>query len=59
MDAGHSQEDIVAELESTGDAELLREGAGSEELERYQLAANYEYLVAGLMRYVSQQRESA
>jgi glyoxylase-like metal-dependent hydrolase (beta-lactamase superfamily II) len=59
MDAGRSQEDMTEELESTGDAELLREGARPEESERYQLAANYEMLVAGLMRYVSQQRESA
>jgi glyoxylase-like metal-dependent hydrolase (beta-lactamase superfamily II) len=59
MDAGRSQEEMTEELESTGDAELLREGARPEESERYQLAANYEMLVAGLMRYVSQQRESA
>ncbi len=59
MDAGRSQEDIAEELEAKGDAEMLREGADPEESERYELAANYEMLVAGLMRYVSQQRESA
>jgi glyoxylase-like metal-dependent hydrolase (beta-lactamase superfamily II) len=57
MDAGRSQEDIAEELEAKGDEELLREGADPEDSERYQLAANYEMLVAGLMRYVSQQRE--
>jgi glyoxylase-like metal-dependent hydrolase (beta-lactamase superfamily II) len=59
MDEGRSQEDIAEELEAKGDAEMLREGAGPEDSERYELAANYEMLVAGLMRYVSQQRESA
>jgi glyoxylase-like metal-dependent hydrolase (beta-lactamase superfamily II) len=59
MDEERSQEDIAEELEAKGDEEMLREGAGPEESERYELAANYEMLVAGLMRYVSQQRESA
>jgi glyoxylase-like metal-dependent hydrolase (beta-lactamase superfamily II) len=59
MDEGWSQEDIAEELEAKGDAELLREGGDPNKSERYELAANYEMLVAGLMRYVSQQRESA
>jgi len=59
MDEERSREDIAEELEAKGDEEMLREGAGPEESERYELAANYEMLVAGLMRYVSQQRESA
>jgi glyoxylase-like metal-dependent hydrolase (beta-lactamase superfamily II) len=59
MDEERSQEDIAEELEAKGDEEMLREGAGPEESERYELAANYEMLVAGLMRYVSRQRESA
>jgi glyoxylase-like metal-dependent hydrolase (beta-lactamase superfamily II) len=59
MDEELSQEDIAEELEAKGDAEMLREGADPEDSERYELAANYEMLVAGLMRYVSQQRESA
>ncbi len=59
MDEERSQEDIAEELETKGDEELLQEGADLEESERYELAANYEMLVAGLMRYVSQQRESA
>jgi glyoxylase-like metal-dependent hydrolase (beta-lactamase superfamily II) len=58
MDEGRSREDIAEELESMGDEELLREGADPGEAERYQLAANYEMLAAGLMRYVSQQRKS-
>ncbi|MDQ4062573.1 MAG: MBL fold metallo-hydrolase [Actinomycetota bacterium] len=57
MDEGQSQEDIVEELEAKGDAEMLREGADPEDSERYELAANYEMLVTGLMRYVSRQRE--
>ena len=59
MDEGRSQEDIVEEFSARGDEELLREGADSKETDRYQLAGNYEYLVAGLMRYVSRRRESA
>jgi glyoxylase-like metal-dependent hydrolase (beta-lactamase superfamily II) len=59
MDEERSQEDIAEELEVRGDEEMLREGAGPEESERYELAANYEMLVAGLMRYVTQQRENA
>jgi glyoxylase-like metal-dependent hydrolase (beta-lactamase superfamily II) len=57
MDEGRSQEDIAEELGAKGDEEMLREGANPEESERYELAANYEMLVAGIMRYVSQQRE--
>src|SRR5918992_268841 len=57
MDEGRSQEDIAEELEAKGDEEMLREGADPEESERYELAANYEMLVVGIMRYVSQQRE--
>jgi glyoxylase-like metal-dependent hydrolase (beta-lactamase superfamily II) len=59
MDEELSQEDIAEELEAKGDAEMLREGADPKDSERYELAANYEMLVAGLMRYVSRQRESA
>jgi glyoxylase-like metal-dependent hydrolase (beta-lactamase superfamily II) len=59
MDEGQSQDDIIEELEAQGDAEMLREGADPKDSERYELAANYEMLVTGLMRYVSRQRESA
>jgi glyoxylase-like metal-dependent hydrolase (beta-lactamase superfamily II) len=58
MDEGRSQEDIAEELGAKGDEEMLREGANPEESERYELAANYEMLVAGIMRYVSRQREN-
>ena len=59
MDEERSQEDIAEELETRGDEEMLREGADPKDSERYELAANYEMLVAGLMRYVKQQRENA
>ena len=59
IDEGLSREDIVEEFSAMGDEELLQEGGSPEKSERYQLAANYEMLVDGLMRYVSQQRESA
>ena len=58
MDEGRSQEDIAEELEAKGDEEM-RGGGRSRGVERYELAANYEMLVAGIMRYVSQQRENA
>ncbi len=54
-----SQEDIAEELGARGDEEMLREGADTGDSERYELAANYEMLVAGLMRYVTKQRESS
>jgi glyoxylase-like metal-dependent hydrolase (beta-lactamase superfamily II) len=59
MDEGRSQEDIVEEFGVRGDEEMLREGADPEDSERYELAANYEMLVAGLVRYVSRQRENS
>ena len=59
IDEGLSREDIVEEFSAMGDEELLQEGGSPEDSERYDLAANYEMLVDGLMRYVSQQRESA
>ena len=57
MDEERSQEDIVEEFGARGDEEMLREGADPTDSERYDLAANYEMLVAGLMRYVTKQRE--
>ncbi len=57
MDEERSREDILEELQIMGDEELVQEGADPEETERYELAANYEMLVDGLMRYVSQQRK--
>lgn len=57
MDAGRSHEDIVEEFGAMMDAELLREGAGQEELRRYQLTGTYDVQISGLLRYVSRQRE--
>ena len=59
MDAGKSQGDIAEELEAKGDEEMLREGAELADSERYELAANYQMLVAGLVRYVKGQREGS
>ena len=59
MDEERSREAIIEELQVMGDEELVQEGADPKDSERYELAANYEMLVDGLMRYVSQQRESA
>ncbi len=59
MDEERSREEIIEELQITGDEELVQEGAAPEDSERYELAANYEMLVDGLMRYVSKQRKGA
>jgi glyoxylase-like metal-dependent hydrolase (beta-lactamase superfamily II) len=59
IDEELSREDIIEEFSAMGDEELLQEGGSPEKSERYQLAANYEMLVDGLMRYVSQQRKTA
>jgi glyoxylase-like metal-dependent hydrolase (beta-lactamase superfamily II) len=59
MDEELSREEITEELQVIGDEELVQEGAAPGDSERYELAANYEMLVDGLMRYVSQQRKSA
>ena len=57
MDGGRSQEEIAAELKDKGDAEMLAEGSGPENSGRYDLAGNYEMLVAGIARYVTRRRE--
>ena len=59
MDEGHSREEIAAELKDKGDAEMLAEGSTPENSGRYDLAGNYEMLVAGIARYVSRRRQSA
>jgi hypothetical protein len=59
MDEGRSQEDIAEELENKSGEEMLQEGADPEDSERYQRTGDYEVQAAGLMRYISQQRESA
>jgi glyoxylase-like metal-dependent hydrolase (beta-lactamase superfamily II) len=59
LDEGRSQEEIAAELKDKGDAEMLAEGSGPEDSGRYDLAGNYEMLVAGIARYVTRRRENA
>ncbi|MDP8939854.1 MAG: MBL fold metallo-hydrolase [Actinomycetota bacterium] len=59
IDEGVEREQIAYELKAKGDAEMLAEGASPEETEHYDLAGNYEMLVDGLMRYVSNQRRSS
>ena len=59
VDAGASPDEVSAELEAKGDAEMLAEGAGPGESERYDLAGSYPMLTAGLMRYVAKRRENA
>src|SRR5918995_1021164 len=50
LDEGRPQEEIAAELKDKGDAEMLAEGSGPEDSGRYDLAGNYEMLVAGIAR---------
>ncbi len=57
MDGGRSREEIAAELKDKGDAEMLAEGSSPENSGRYDLAGNYEMLVAGIARYVTRRRE--
>ncbi|HZY64760.1 MAG TPA: MBL fold metallo-hydrolase [Rubrobacteraceae bacterium] len=59
IDEGVEREQIAYELKAKGDAEMLAEGASPEETEHYDLAGNYEMLVDGLMRYVSNHRRSS
>ncbi|MGF1471965.1 MAG: MBL fold metallo-hydrolase [Rubrobacteraceae bacterium] len=58
MDEGEEREQIAHELKVKGDDEMIAEGAGPEESEHYDLAGNYEMLVDGLMRYVSNQKKA-
>jgi hypothetical protein len=59
MNGGTGRDEIAAELETKGDAEMLAEGAGPEDSGRYSLAGDYATLTDGLMRYVSKRRKSA
>jgi glyoxylase-like metal-dependent hydrolase (beta-lactamase superfamily II) len=59
MDSGTGRDEIADELNTKGDAEMLAEGAGTEESEHYDLAGDYPTLVDGLMRYVSKRRKEA
>lgn len=56
LDDGQSEEEITDELVTKGDAEILAEGGGPEDPDRYELAGNYEMLVAGLARHVEKRR---
>ena len=56
---GASREEISEELRIKGDAEMLAEGAASEESGRYDLAGNYEMLTAGVLRYVEKRRRES
>ena len=57
MDEGAEREEISEELKVKGDAEMIAEGAGPEESERYDLAGTYPMLTDGLMRYVARRRK--
>jgi glyoxylase-like metal-dependent hydrolase (beta-lactamase superfamily II) len=57
LDDGQSREEITDELATKGDAEILTEGGRPEDPDRYELAGNYEMLVAGLARYVEKRRD--
>ncbi|WP_053057820.1 MBL fold metallo-hydrolase [Rubrobacter aplysinae] len=57
LDDGQSREEITDELATKGDAELLAEGGNPDDPDRYELAGNYEMLVAGLARYVEKRQQ--
>ncbi len=57
MDGGAEREEISEELKVKGDAEMISEGAGTEESEHYDLAGTYPMLTDGLMRYVARRRK--
>lgn len=57
LDDGQSREEITDELATKGDAEILAEGGRPNDPDRYQLAGNYEMLVAGLARHVEKRRK--
>jgi glyoxylase-like metal-dependent hydrolase (beta-lactamase superfamily II) len=57
MDEGAEREEISEELKAKGDAEMLAEGADTEQSGQYDMAGNYPMLTDGLMRYVTRRRE--
>jgi len=59
MDRGSERDEIAEELRDKGDAEMLAEGADTEETRHYDLAGNYEMLTAGIMRYVERRRKGS
>lgn len=59
MDRGSERDEIADELRDKGDAEMLAEGADTDQTRHYDLAGNYEMLTVGIMRYVERRRNSA
>jgi glyoxylase-like metal-dependent hydrolase (beta-lactamase superfamily II) len=57
VEGGAGRDEIADELRAKGDAEMLTEGARTEDSERYDLAGDYPTLTDGLMRYVSKRRK--
>jgi glyoxylase-like metal-dependent hydrolase (beta-lactamase superfamily II) len=57
MNGGIGRDEIAAELEAKGDAEMLAEGSQPEDSGRYSLAGDYPTLTDGLMRYISKRRK--
>jgi glyoxylase-like metal-dependent hydrolase (beta-lactamase superfamily II) len=57
VEGGAGRDEIADELRAKGDAEMLAEGARTEDSERYDLAGDYPTLTDGLMRYVSKRRK--
>src|SRR5918998_2776697 len=57
MDEGAEREEISEELKAKGDAEMLAEGADTEQSGQYDMAGNYPMLTDGLMRYATRRRE--
>ena len=57
MDEGAEREEISEELKAKGDAEMLAEGADTEQSGQYDMAGDYPMLTDGLMRYAARRRE--
>jgi glyoxylase-like metal-dependent hydrolase (beta-lactamase superfamily II) len=57
MDEGAEREEISEELKAKGDAEMLAEGADTEQSGQYDMAGDYPMLTDGLMRYATRRRE--
>jgi glyoxylase-like metal-dependent hydrolase (beta-lactamase superfamily II) len=57
MDEGAGREEISEELKAKGDAEMLAEGADTEQSGQYDMAGDYPMLTDGLMRYATRRRE--
>jgi glyoxylase-like metal-dependent hydrolase (beta-lactamase superfamily II) len=57
MDDGADREEISEQLKAKGDAEMLAEGADTEQSGQYDMAGSYPMLTDGLMRYATRRRE--